>query len=159
MTCPTRENCLSERRFVSSSPEETVALGERIAPLLPPGSVIALRGTLGAGKTCFAKGIARGLGIPEEVTSPTYTIIAEYAGTLPLYHIDAYRLQGDEDFEALGGAEFLSGDGISLIEWSERIPASIPAGALVVEIALLEGERRAIRLSGPPALLSHLGAV
>jgi tRNA threonylcarbamoyladenosine biosynthesis protein TsaE len=133
-----------------------MALGERIAPLLPGGSVIALRGTLGAGKTCFAKGIARGLGIPEDVTSPTYTIIAEYAGTLPLYHIDAYRLEGDEDFTALGGEEFLYGEGVSLIEWSERIPGSIPLEALTVEIEIQEDDRRNIRLSGPPLLLSRL---
>lgn len=125
-----------------------MALGERIAPLLPPGSVIALRGTLGAGKTCFAKGVARGLGIGEEVTSPTYTIIAEYEGALPFYHIDAYRLEGDEDFEALGARELLYGQGISVIEWSERLPLSIPLEALVVELRILEGDKRSIRLSG-----------
>ncbi|GHT97368.1 tRNA (adenosine(37)-N6)-threonylcarbamoyltransferase complex ATPase subunit type 1 TsaE [Spirochaetia bacterium] len=131
----------------TASPEETIALGERIAPLLPPGSVIALRGGLGAGKTCFAKGIARGLGIREEVTSPTYTIISEYAGRLPLYHIDAYRLEGDDDFSALGGEEFLYGRGITLIEWSERLPRSIPANAITIELELLSDGGRMIHIS------------
>jgi tRNA threonylcarbamoyladenosine biosynthesis protein TsaE len=85
-------------KLFSASPEETRAAGERLAPHLPKGAVVALRGGLGAGKTCFAKGIARGLGITEEITSPTYTIISEYEG--PFYHIDAYRLAGDDDFAA-----------------------------------------------------------
>jgi tRNA threonylcarbamoyladenosine biosynthesis protein TsaE len=135
-------------RILSSSPEETMAAGERIAPFLRRGSVVALRGGLGAGKTCLTKGIARGLGIGEEITSPTYTIISEYQGTLPLYHIDAYRLGGDDDFNALGGEDFLYGEGVSVIEWSERIPRSIPPGALIVEIDLAENEQRRILISG-----------
>jgi len=97
--------CLTE--YASFSPDETAELGERLARRLGPGSVIALRGGLGAGKTCLVKGIARGLGITENVTSPTYTIISEYAGAVPLYHIDAYRLSGDEDFENTGAGELL----------------------------------------------------
>jgi tRNA threonylcarbamoyladenosine biosynthesis protein TsaE len=146
----------------SASPEETIAAGERIAKLLlsgfpceyhPPGfsneavkfqgHVVALRGTLGAGKTCLTKGIARFFGVKEEVTSPTYTIISEYEGALPFYHIDAYRLQGDEDFDVLGGEDILYAGGVSVIEWSERIPHSIPPDALIVELEILnEGGRR-----------------
>jgi tRNA threonylcarbamoyladenosine biosynthesis protein TsaE len=104
---------------------------------------VALRGGLGAGKTYFTKGIAAGLGITDTVTSPTYTIINEYEGKLPLYHIDAYRLQGDADFAALGAEEFLYGDGVTVIEWSERIPVSIPADAVFVTIETLEnGDRK-----------------
>ena len=112
------------------------------------GSVVALRGGLGAGKTWLTKGIARGLLISEEITSPTYTIISEYRGKLPLYHIDAYRLQGDDDFSALGGEELLyDGRGVSVIEWSERIPNSIPEDAIIIEMEILEGTKRRIRIS------------
>jgi tRNA threonylcarbamoyladenosine biosynthesis protein TsaE len=141
---------LSETTIVSGSPEETIAAGERLAGFLKPGSVVALRGKLGAGKTCFTKGIARFLGIEEEVTSPTYTIVSEYPGKIPLYHIDAYRLNGDDDFTALGGEEIIFGGGVSVIEWSERIPESIPPGAVIVELEILpEGGRKiSIRIPG-----------
>jgi tRNA threonylcarbamoyladenosine biosynthesis protein TsaE len=117
---------------------------------LVPGSVIALRGGLGAGKTCLTKGIARGLGVEEEVNSPTYTIVSEYETRekIPFYHIDAYRLGGDEDFEALGGRELFSENGIAVIEWSERIPHSLPEGSILVEIEILDGEKRRFRVSG-----------
>jgi tRNA threonylcarbamoyladenosine biosynthesis protein TsaE len=132
--------------LVSASPEETINTGERIAGFLHPGSVVALRGGLGTGKTYLTKGIARGLGVKEEITSPTYTIICEYQGKLPLYHIDAYRLGGDDDFNALGGEDFLYGPGVSVIEWSELLRQSIPPEAIIVEISLLEGNHRLIRI-------------
>ncbi|MDR0623504.1 MAG: tRNA (adenosine(37)-N6)-threonylcarbamoyltransferase complex ATPase subunit type 1 TsaE [Treponema sp.] len=134
--------------IISSSPEETMALGERIARRLDRGSVVALRGGLGVGKTCLTKGIARGLGIDETITSPTYTIISEYRGRLPLYHIDAYRLEGDEDFENLGGKELLCGGGVSVIEWSERIPQSLPQNTVFIEMVISGGSRRILRISG-----------
>jgi tRNA threonylcarbamoyladenosine biosynthesis protein TsaE len=137
--------------IVSSSPAETIAAGERIAGLLHEGSIVALRGGLGAGKTCLTKGIARGLGITEEITSPTFTIISEYQGKLPFYHIDAYRLGGDDDFTALGGEDLLYGKGISVIEWSERLPHTVPQNALVVEIEISGADKRIIRITGPEA--------
>jgi tRNA threonylcarbamoyladenosine biosynthesis protein TsaE len=136
---------------VSGSPEETADLGSALAERLVPGSVVALRGGIGAGKTVFAKGIARGLGVSEPVTSPTYPIIAEYEGRLPLYHIDAYRLKDDADFSGIGGEELLFGSGVSVIEWSERLPQSIPDTAITVEIALLEDGRRSIQIRGTNA--------
>jgi tRNA threonylcarbamoyladenosine biosynthesis protein TsaE len=136
-----------------------MSIGEKIARGLKKGSIVALRGGLGAGKTCLTKGIARGLGVLEEVTSPTYTIISEYRATcnevsraanaLPFYHIDAYRLKGDDDFEALGGNECIYGEGISVIEWSERLPRSIPPSAIIIEIGLLDQGRRSIDLEEP----------
>jgi tRNA threonylcarbamoyladenosine biosynthesis protein TsaE len=144
-----REN--SPINILSRSREETLALGKRLAGLLVPGSVVALRGPLGAGKTCLAKGIALGLGINEEITSPTYTIVSEYQGSCPLYHIDAYRLSGDDDFASLGGEEFIYGEGISVVEWSDRIPSSIPQDAVFVYIEMGEGEERNIRITGLPA--------
>jgi tRNA threonylcarbamoyladenosine biosynthesis protein TsaE len=139
-------------RRISSSPEETMAIGAAIARRLKPGSVVALRGGLGAGKTCLTKGIARGLGVAEEVTSPSYTIVSEYAaaGHVPFYHIDAYRLNGDEDFEALGGGEYLNDQGIAVIEWSERIPGAIPRTAIAVEIGILGDGRRSIGFKEAP---------
>ena len=137
---------------VSASPQETLAFGEHIAGMLEPGSVIALHGSLGSGKTCLAKGIARGLGITETITSPTYTIICEYTDPVLLYHIDAYRLDGDEDFEQIGGPEFICGRGISIIEWSERIPKSLPKDALVISIEITGPQSRIIRVCGPEFL-------
>jgi tRNA threonylcarbamoyladenosine biosynthesis protein TsaE len=132
--------------LTTRSPEETVKLGEKLARLLKAGTVIALKGTLGAGKTCLAGGIARGLGVTETVTSPTYTIIREYEGYLPFYHIDAYRLSGDGEFESLGAEDLLYGEGVTVIEWSERIPLSIPPDAWEIELSLLEDGGRKIRI-------------
>ncbi|MDR0316593.1 MAG: tRNA (adenosine(37)-N6)-threonylcarbamoyltransferase complex ATPase subunit type 1 TsaE [Treponema sp.] len=134
--------------MVSVSAEETAALGERIARRLEQGSVIALRGGLGAGKTCLAKGIALGLGITESITSPTYTIICEYQGTIPLYHIDAYRLSGDEDFENTGAGELISGKGVSIIEWSERLSRSLPPDVITITIEISGPESRIFRIEG-----------
>jgi len=104
-----------------------------------------MRGGLGAGKTCFIRGIARALGITDTITSPTYTIISEYDARL--YHLDAYRLSGDEDFENTGAGEIIAGGrGITVIEWSERIPRSIPAGAITVEIEITGSESRVVRI-------------
>jgi len=137
--------------FQTRSEDETIALGEHLAPMLEKGDVVALKGPLGAGKTCFTKGIARGLGIGEELTSPSYAIVCEYeclvgSEKTPFYHIDAYRLGGNDDFSAIGGEEIVFGNGISVIEWSERIPAFIPPGAYRVDFEILEGNKRSIRL-------------
>jgi tRNA threonylcarbamoyladenosine biosynthesis protein TsaE len=138
--------------FNSSSPEETIAIAEQIAGFVEKGCILALQGPLGAGKTCFVKGIARFFGVEEEITSPTYTIVSEYVGKMngqefPLYHIDAYRLQGDDDFYALGGEEYLFGRGISVVEWSERIPHSLPAETWIVNIEITGPCSRKIRMS------------
>jgi len=117
--------------------------------LAPGGLVVALRGGLGAGKTTFAKGFARGLGINEEVTSPTYTIVSEYEGRLRLHHVDAYRLSGPEDFDSVGGEDLLSDScGVCLIEWSERIAAALPSDAAVAEFEVLDDGRRRLRIEG-----------
>ena len=146
--------CTPTERFrtevVSSSPEATEALGEDLARRLKPGAVVALRGGLGSGKTCLTKGLARGLGIAEEVTSPTYTIISEYPGVLPLYHIDAWRLSGDEDFENTGALELLGGRGVAVIEWRERVNASLQTDAITVEIEITGPSERVIRLDFTP---------
>jgi tRNA threonylcarbamoyladenosine biosynthesis protein TsaE len=115
---------------------------------------VALKGPLGAGKTCFTKGIARSLGIAEEITSPTYTIVSEYEArdpgdrstVIPFFHIDAYRLKGEDDFSSLGGEEYLGEEGISVVEWAERIAGSLPQDALAAEIEITGGGRL-IRIS------------
>ncbi|MDR0495405.1 MAG: tRNA (adenosine(37)-N6)-threonylcarbamoyltransferase complex ATPase subunit type 1 TsaE [Treponema sp.] len=145
----TMERCRTEHS--SFSPEETEALGERLAGTLKPGALVALRGGLGAGKTCLAKGIARGLGVAENVASPTYTVVNEYGARIngeafPFYHIDAYRLGGDEDFENSGAGEFI-GRGIGVIEWSERVPRSIPADAVIITIEITGPESRKITIN------------
>jgi tRNA threonylcarbamoyladenosine biosynthesis protein TsaE len=150
MPLTNREDCLVS--IVSSSPEETEALGERIAGGLAAGSVVALEGGLGAGKTCLARGIARRLGVEDEVISPTYTIVSEYRGALPFYHIDAYRLAGEEDFENTGAGDLICGGGISVIEWSDRIEKILPAGTVKVKLAILPDGRRHITVSGADPL-------
>jgi tRNA threonylcarbamoyladenosine biosynthesis protein TsaE len=112
-------------RFRAASAAETEAAGAAIAAGLAPGSVVLLVGPLGAGKTTLAKGIARALGVTEEVISPTYTIVSEYQGRLPLHHVDLYRVEGREQIENLGLDDFLWGDGVSLVEWGEKIEGEI----------------------------------
>ena len=129
-----------------------MALGEKIAKQLRPGSVVALCGGLGSGKTCFAKGIALGLGVSETITSPTYTIVSEYTGTRPIgfsfYHIDAYRLTGDEDFQQLGLCELINGRGISVIEWGDRVAKSLPKDSVKIDIEITGNNMRLIRICG-----------
>jgi len=144
--------------IVSNSPEETVALGKRIANFLIGGSVVALEGRLGSGKTCLTKGIALGLGITENITSPTYTIINEYqinngSSRCPtLFHIDAYRLNCDKDFEDIGGDEIINSGGISIIEWSERITKSLPENSIIVSIEITSSLSRTIKIKGLDSL-------
>ena len=138
--------------LVSNSPQETYDLGRLIAKNLKDGDVAALSGTLGSGKTSLVKGIANGLGIEENITSPTYTIINEYrkndSNSPPLYHIDVYRLSGDKDFEDIGGVEILNSEGISLVEWSERIPKSLPDNAISISIEITGPSSRLIKING-----------
>jgi len=140
--------------IVSNSPEETVALGKRIANFLTSGSVVALEGRLGSGKTCLTKGIALGLGITENITSPTYTIVNEYQmnPSSALFHIDAYRLNCNKDFEDLGGDEILNSGGICIIEWSERIQQSIPENSIIISIEIINDNSRKIKIKGLDSL-------
>ncbi len=111
--------------------------------------MLALRGGLGAGKTVLAKGIARGLGIDEEVTSPSYTIISEYEGRLRLHHVDAWRLADSEEFEAIGGPDlFADREGVSVIEWSEKIEDILPPDAISIELQVREDDSRLALVAG-----------
>jgi len=117
-----------------NSPEETMALGTALGGLLRPGDVLWLSGDLGAGKTAFAQGVAQGLGVKGAVTSPTFIIVNEYEGSLPFYHFDVYRLEGPEEMDSLGFEEYLEGDGVTLIEWAERITDALPRERLDIRI-------------------------
>lgn len=131
--------------FITKGPEETVALGERLARELRPGACLALVGELGAGKTTLIKGLARGLGIPEEeVLSPSFVLVREYRqGRLPLFHVDAYRLTKPEELGEIGLEEYLLSDGITVIEWADRVPQAILPSCLKVKLEILsENERR-----------------
>jgi len=134
------------KEYVSSSPEETLLFGEKIGEMLEPGSIVTLKGTLGAGKTVLASGIARALGVTGQITSPTYTIINEYEAKekTPLYHIDAYRLTGDDDFRLTGGEELLYGKGVCIIEWPERLKLLPKDKVISVEIIIMEEQKRKI---------------
>ena len=128
--------------------EETFNFGLVLGRSLKPGNVVALHGGLGAGKTCLCAGICRALGVKEPVTSPTYTIIHEYNGIFPVYHIDAYRISDSEDFEASCGSEVLHGQNVCLVEWSERIASCLPPNTIRVEIKISDSGAREIVVRG-----------
>ena len=135
-------------QFFTTSPEETEALGERLAAQLHGGEIIAYRGELGAGKTAFTRGLARGLGITMRVTSPTYTIVNEYpGGRLPLFHFDMYRLHDADDLFDIGWEDYLARGGVCAVEWSENV-AEAMAGAITVTIEKTADGARRITIEG-----------
>lgn len=136
--------------FVTKTAEETITLGKRIGEKLTPGAVLALEGTLAAGKTTITKGIAEALGITENITSPTFTLISEYEGRLPLYHMDVYRLDSAEDFINLGTEDLLYGKGISIIEWSEKVRSELPKSTITVFLEIQQDGSRTITIHNWP---------
>ena len=127
--------------YRTHSESETETVGEALAATLSPGTVIAFTGDLGAGKTAFTRGLARGLGIGERVTSPTFTIVNEYeGGRLPLFHFDMYRLESSEELFDIGWGDYLRRGGVCAVEWSEKVADAL-VGALRVDIRRGEGER------------------
>ncbi|MGP1432037.1 MAG: tRNA (adenosine(37)-N6)-threonylcarbamoyltransferase complex ATPase subunit type 1 TsaE [Treponema sp.] len=133
--------------LTTKTAEETIKLGTAIGQLLQPGDILALQGTLAAGKTQLTKGIAEGLGISEPVTSPTFTIISEYYGRMPLYHIDVYRLGSPEDFLDLGVDDMLYGQGVCVIEWSEKIMSELPSRTILIHIEAQPDSRRTLTIT------------
>ncbi|MBP5162510.1 MAG: tRNA (adenosine(37)-N6)-threonylcarbamoyltransferase complex ATPase subunit type 1 TsaE [Spirochaetales bacterium] len=128
--------------------DDMEALGRKIGETCVPGTVISLRGSLGAGKTVFAKGVARSLGIQEAIVSPTFTLVQEYDGRIPMYHMDLYRITSEEDFQMIGGEDMLYSDGVCLIEWSEIINSMLPSGTLFVQITVNDDQSRTVTLKG-----------
>ncbi len=134
--------------FITNSPAETENLGAALGKLLPAGTVLAYRGDLGAGKTAFTRGLARGLGCNELVTSPTYTIVNEYlGGRLPLFHFDMYRLRSSEDLWDIGWEDYLERGGVCAVEWSENVADALE-DALTITIEKLGETSRRITLEG-----------
>ena len=138
--------------YTTNSPAETEAIGAALGAILPAGSVLAYRGDLGAGKTAFTRGLARGLGYADPVTSPTYTVCNEYlGGRLPLFHFDMYRLRCADDLWDIGWEDYLDRNGICAVEWSENV-AEAMENAIVVTIEKTGEESRRITIEGGESL-------
>jgi tRNA threonylcarbamoyladenosine biosynthesis protein TsaE len=137
--------------LTSRSPQETDAAGETLGRILPPGAVVALTGALGAGKTCFIQGLVRGLGVKVRATSPTFTLVNEYRGAMPVYHVDAYRIRSVAELVELGLEEYLDGSGVTVIEWADRAEPLLPARTIRVHIDGLGDEPRSITIERPTA--------
>lgn len=132
--------------FTTKTAEETIQLGKKIGSLLKKGDIIAMQGTLAAGKTTITKGIAEALGVNDNITSPTFCLISEYEGKMPLYHMDVYRLDGAEDFAGLGTEDMLYGEGVSIIEWSEKIMSELPKKTIILKLEPQEDGSRIITI-------------
>lgn len=137
-----------DRTIVCKTAEDMEALGKQIGESCISGSVISLRGSLGAGKTVFARGVARSLGITEAIVSPTFTLVQEYEGRIPMYHMDLYRLASDDDFQMIGGEDMLYSNGVCLVEWSEIINDMLPKKTLFVDIKVNDDQSRDVHLVG-----------
>jgi len=126
------------KSIYTGSGKETFGVGEKLAPFLCAGDILCLNGELGAGKTKFIQGAACGLGVNEAVTSPTFTLINEYQGRLPVFHMDAYRLDSPMEMEELGCEEYFYGDGVTMVEWAEKVQAILPEERLGIYIKRLD---------------------
>lgn len=140
--------------YCSNSEQETEALGKRLGERLKPGTVIAYTGDLGAGKTAFTRGLARGLGISGQVTSPTFTIVNEYeGGRLPLFHFDMYRLGSADELFDIGWEDYLARNGVCAVEWSENVDEALEEDTIRVDIRRGESDhQRVISIQGDPSL-------
>ena len=134
--------------YITNSPSETEAVGAALAQVLQPGTVIAYRGDLGAGKTAFTRGLARGLGVTDRVPSPTYTIVNEYlGGRMPLFHFDMYRLGSEDELFDIGWDDYLERGGVCAVEWSENVWGAME-DAIVITITRLDEDTRKIDIEG-----------
>lgn len=140
----------SHLTVISENPEETFFIGKTIGENLTVNDIVALVGDLGTGKTSLTQGIARGIGVPEEnrITSPSFTLINEYQGRLNLYHFDLYRLTGTRDIEDMGYEEYLFGEGVSVIEWADKIKDILPEQTMFISFKYLDENKREIVISG-----------
>ena len=142
--------------FTANTEADTDRLGAALAAALPPGTVIALIGTLGAGKTRLVQAVAAALGIPREnVTSPTFVLVNEYkGGRMPIYHFDTYRLKDDDEFLNLGPDEYFDSNGLTFVEWADRVANSLPADRLEIQIDVLSDTKRKFRICSSPGTLA-----
>lgn len=149
MVSKTRVRSLLKGSFESDSREESFQLSEKLGRTLKPGTVVALTGEIGSGKTLFIKGLSRGMGVknPDEVKSPTFVLLHIYEGRIPIYHFDLYRLEEEKELDDLGFEEFLSNpEAVSLIEWADRAYGRIPASALWIELKITGPASRRIKI-------------
>jgi len=137
---------------VTHSSEETEALGAELAKELHPGSVVCLYGDLGAGKTAWVRGLARGLGSEQSVSSPTFTLVNEYPGPCPLYHFDLYRLGSPLELEDLGAEDYFYGEGVSVLEWAEKAGPLLPRQRWDIRFEILNGDERRLSILRPAEL-------
>ncbi len=136
-------------KFLSDSERQTELAGKQLAQRLCPGTVVALYGDLGMGKTAFVRGMAEGLGITSRVNSPTFTIVNEYDGAVPLFHFDMYRLSSSDELFNIGWEDYLDRGGVCAVEWSENVPGAFPDDTVRVTISRLENTRRMIEIRFP----------
>lgn len=135
--------------FISNSPAETESFAEKLASKLSGGEIIAFRGGMGMGKTCFTRGLARGLGFEDSVTSPTFALVNEYTGgRLPLYHFDMYRVEGWEDLYSTGYFDYIEAGGVVAAEWSENIENALEGKVITIEFERLSDTMRKITVTG-----------
>lgn len=140
---------MEEFSFHAADESATDRLGAALADLLPGASVVALCGTLGAGKTRLVQAIAAATGVPRRsVVSPTFVLVQQYEGRRPIYHLDAYRLRDEDEFEQLGPEEFFESDGLTLIEWADRVPGCLPPERLEIEIEVTGPDTRRFVIRG-----------
>lgn len=140
------------KKIHSNSTEETEAIGEKLAGALQGNEVIALYGGMGMGKTAFVRGLARGLGVSAEVSSPTFALVHEYRGRIPLYHFDMYRVGGWDDLYSTGFFDYLDSGAVLVIEWSENIEAALPDGVIRITLEKGNGEQeRTLTIEGMEA--------
>lgn len=132
--------------MITNSAEETMLIAEKLAKKLKPGDMIALSGDLGSGKTTFTKGIGKGLGVkdPRHINSPTFVLIKEYKGNIPLYHLDLYRLDDPKEIESLAIEEYIYGDGVAVIEWAEKIKCILPKKHILVKFKIKGDNKREV---------------
>lgn len=138
---------MATTRLTAATPEETAAAGERLGERLGPGDVVGLTGELGAGKTCFIQGLVRGLGVTTWATSPTFVLINEYSGRLPVHHVDAYRTESLSELLDLGLLDLMGGSGVTLVEWADKCVPLLPRRTVRVTIEGLGDEPRTITIA------------
>lgn len=137
------------KEIISNTADETLKLGIELGKASEPGSVFALYGELGTGKTIIAKGIAKGMGINEDVTSPTFLLLEEYFSDRPLYHFDLYRIKSPGEFDELNFEEYWAGEGVSVIEWADKAGRRIPADSVKIYLEWIDESRRKILIEYP----------
>lgn len=140
---------MTQTTYITQSQEETFSLGVELGKKAKPGEIFALIGNLGTGKTILAKGIAKGLGIDEEITSPTFTLLEVYESDIPLYHFDLYRISDNTELENLFFEEYWFGNGVSVIEWADRAMKRLPKDIYIITLEYIDKNRRRIAIEYP----------